>query len=377
MLVPPRHVAAFALPVLATLIVAAPAAAASSGGAEWRRPSPPSTRLACGQTVTTDVRLDADLVDCPGAGLIVGAAGITIDLHGHTIDGDGRSQGQDAGIDNGAKFTDVTVKNGTVKEFDVGVKVGALPSSPPSSSTRATLRRLSILDTNEGIWLIRADDNDLERNTVDGIVGGLGIDLLGSSGNDVERNTVTRTGTGIELVDANDNRLSRNSATANALGMAVTIGSTGNDVERNLLVANNDTGLLLAGAHDTSVLRNYVASSLEDGIDVLTSTGSDLERNVVLRNGSTPTFRDGDGILIDANSTDTELTRNRADQNGDDGIDVRALDTALSRNGADRNVDLGIAAVDGVSDGGRNSAEGNGNPAQCTGSGVLLTEPAT
>ncbi len=62
--VPQRRLAALALPVLAILIVAAPAAATGSGGAEWRQPAPPSTPLACGQTVTTDVRLDA----APGLG---------------------------------------------------------------------------------------------------------------------------------------------------------------------------------------------------------------------------------------------------------------------------------------------------------------------
>jgi len=78
-------------------------------------------------------------------------------------------------------------------------------------------------------------------------------------------------------------------------------------------------------------------------------------------------FREGDGILVDANSTDTELARNRSDQNADDGIDVRATDTELTRNSANRNTDIGIVAVDGVDDGGRNRASDNGGPEQCTG----------
>jgi hypothetical protein len=40
--------------------------------------------------------------------------------------------------------------------------------------------------------------------------------------------------------------------------------------------------------------------------------------------------------------------------------------TTLTGNHALRNGDLGIEAVFGVTDGGRNKAHGNGNPAQCT-----------
>jgi hypothetical protein len=42
----------------------------------------------CGDTITTDVKLDRDLVDCPGNGLVIGADNIDLDLNGHTIDGD-------------------------------------------------------------------------------------------------------------------------------------------------------------------------------------------------------------------------------------------------------------------------------------------------
>ncbi len=374
--IPPRRALAsvLAAATVAALAAVAPALATNTGGAEWRGPKTTQAALECGQVVTTDVRLEADLVDCPGAGLIVGADGITIDLHGHTIDGDGRFQGTDAGIDNGARHTEVTVRNGTIQEFDAGVKIGALPSTPPSTSTHNTLRRLQVTDTNEAIWLIRADDNDVLRNRVDGVSGGTGIDLLGSSGNDVEHNTVLRTGTAIELTDADDNRLSRNGATGNAAGIAVTVGSTGNDVERNLLVSNNQTGIFLGGAHDTDIERNLVASNLEDGIDVAASSGTSVTRNVVLRNGDKPIFRDGDGILVDENSSDTELTRNRVEQNHDDGIDARVVDTSLGRNSANANGDLGISAVDGVDDEGGNRAVGNGNPAQCT--GIACAQPA-
>jgi len=41
--------------------------------------------LECGERVTADVRLDADLRDCGGVGLAIGAGGVTVDLGGHQL----------------------------------------------------------------------------------------------------------------------------------------------------------------------------------------------------------------------------------------------------------------------------------------------------
>jgi hypothetical protein len=82
------------------------------------------------------------------------------------------------------------------------------------------------------------------------------------------------------------------------------------------------------------------------------------------------------GAAIDGISLGTEtdnpipgarIKANRANGNGDDGIDVRRAGTLLRANSANRNGDLGISAVAGVIDGGANRAAGNGNPAQCAG----------
>ena len=45
--------------------------------------------VSCGDTITVDTTLDSDLVDCPNNGIVIGADDITLDLNGHTIDGDG------------------------------------------------------------------------------------------------------------------------------------------------------------------------------------------------------------------------------------------------------------------------------------------------
>ena len=56
----------------------------------------------CGSHVTRDVTLHADLTGCQGAGLVIAADGVTVDLRGHTIEG---------GIDNSSAYDQVTVKS--------------------------------------------------------------------------------------------------------------------------------------------------------------------------------------------------------------------------------------------------------------------------
>ena len=90
-----------------------------------------AVHVSCGDTITTDTTLDRDLTDCPNNGIIIGADDITLDLNGHTIDGDGQlidpcpeGELRDAGIS--ADFHDgVTVVDGVVREFAVGVGVGS------------------------------------------------------------------------------------------------------------------------------------------------------------------------------------------------------------------------------------------------------------
>ncbi len=68
--------------MIAALTLVAALAGAGSAAAN----SSPST-VNCGDTLTHSVKLTADLTNCPGDGLVIGANGITVDLNGHTIDG--------------------------------------------------------------------------------------------------------------------------------------------------------------------------------------------------------------------------------------------------------------------------------------------------
>jgi hypothetical protein len=78
--------------------------------------------LSCGAEVTSSLTLRADLLDCPGDGLVVAANNIVINLAGHTIGGDDTTgvERLDSGI-LVADHSHVTVTGGTVTAFDAGV----------------------------------------------------------------------------------------------------------------------------------------------------------------------------------------------------------------------------------------------------------------
>src|SRR5690606_28757168 len=67
----------------------------------------------CGAVVTTTTTVTANLTDCPGDGLIIGAHNITLNLNGRTVDGVGLG----VGIRNNG-FDNVTIRNGAVTGFD-------------------------------------------------------------------------------------------------------------------------------------------------------------------------------------------------------------------------------------------------------------------
>ncbi len=114
------------LAVAALLLALAPAAHAVE-----------AVSVDCGETIFTDTKLANDLIDCPNVGIVIGADNITLDLNGHTIDGDAApvegcpaDEPCDVGIVNtanegarpvnGPGHSGVTIKNGSVREFEMG-----------------------------------------------------------------------------------------------------------------------------------------------------------------------------------------------------------------------------------------------------------------
>jgi parallel beta-helix repeat protein len=344
--------------------------------------------IGCGDTITQDTRLTANLVNCPGTGLVIGADSITLDLNGHTVDGDGTGD-DDVGIDVSGHRA-VTITHGTVQEFTEGVLV--------SGGSGVALRGLTSSDeAHGGITVERSSAVTIADNVVRGAGAGIivgssdavlvssnrvsastfgGIALFGSRHVRISDNTVTGSpaDAAVGLFDgSSDNEVSANRLSRSGAGIALN-----NDAARNLIAANtighNDSGVIVdVGTHDNRVLGNAVEDSSFEGIAVVGSDRNLVAGNTVARNGA---LDEAGGIVLIALPDDpaqtsdaNTLTDNVALDNGGDGIHVDGGQPAnlLRANQADRNTQLGIDAATGAIDGGANRAARNGDARQCVG----------
>ncbi|MDQ4068485.1 MAG: right-handed parallel beta-helix repeat-containing protein, partial [Actinomycetota bacterium] len=83
-----------------------------------------AAHVSCGQTITQNTVLDSDVGPCPagGNGIIIGADNIALDLNGHRVLGTPNVINDGAGIYILGR-TGVTVRNGTIRDFDCGVAI--------------------------------------------------------------------------------------------------------------------------------------------------------------------------------------------------------------------------------------------------------------
>jgi parallel beta-helix repeat protein len=359
------------------MLVAAAAAPVSNAAPDHRAP-------ACGDTITGDTRLTADLVGCPQTGLVIGADGVTLDLNGHRVEGD--ASGDDVGLDLEGHAA-VTIVNGTVRGFADGVLV--------LGSRQVTLRRLTSADEGHGgitvessrdvvitdnvtrgdgagIIVARSDAVRVETNRVSGSGSG-GIPVFGSRRVVVAGNTVTASSdAGVGLFDGTSgSAVTGNRLSGNGAGLSVDNGAAGNLITGNS-VARNASGVILdVGTYDNQVVGNAIADSAFEGIAVVGSDGNSIARNRVERNGALDA---SGGIVVIPSPDDPSQTSdanvladNAAVANGGDGIRVGEGQSAnlLRGNRADRNTLLGIDAAPGTIDGGGNTAARNGDPREC------------
>lgn len=345
-----------------------------------------ATHVSCGDTITSDTTLDSDLIDCPNNGIIIGAADVTLDLNGHTIDGDGQpfepcSEGNfcDVGVANDG-HGGVSVINGAVTEFSVGVfifaanrnRVVSISSSANAffgfvlaESARSAIRNSSGNDNippeGDGLGLFgshrtRVVGNTFRRN-------GLGIHVSDSTNNQFRGNLISRTedGPGM-LVEADRNEMRGNVCRRNGICILVARGS-GNVVARNR-VRGDDDGIAVENGRGNLLIRNRVVETRKSGIYLglthppIGGGGNVVRNNVVIGSG-------GEGFKVTKHDDHSILRQNFARGVGDDGFRVQSRTSKLMDNRAIGNGDLGIRAVEGVTDGGGNVARRNGDSRQC------------
>jgi parallel beta-helix repeat protein len=386
-----------------TCLAAAIAVAAAVSPAQ-AAPTGPS----CGDTIARDTTLTADLVGCPGDGLVIGADGVTLNLNGHTLAGEASP-----GIGVRNRHHRVVVEGGTVRGFYRAVEF--------TGARLGIIRDLTAVhNANRAIVLADgSDDNVVEHNNASSN-GRSGIVLIASQGNLVSHNrTVDNALTGIGGLDAAHNRVLANVVADNHDNGIFWDGGSGNRIEGNRvsdspfqgmalnlddgLIAGNHLvhtgdalaltgsgnrvtrnvvsdvggcpdgcgyGLSLEGGAHNEITDNVVARTTRDGIrvDAFVPEDAPLTSDTLIR-GNVVRDAGVDGISVGTETPNpirgTTITANTILRSRDDGIDIERSETVLSDNHAIRNGDFGIEAIPGVTDAGGNRAAANGNAAQC------------
>jgi parallel beta-helix repeat protein len=346
-----------------------------------------ANHVGCGDTITSDATLDSDLTNCPNNGVVIGADDVSLNLNGHSIDGDGAPA---VGCDFESEFCDfgvlnvghdgVTIKNGSVRQFAIGVFLvdGARHSRvlrisatrhvffglAISAAARSLVRRGSfsrnIAPDGDGIGVFGSDHIRIVRNSIRRNPGP-GIHLAESAGNLIKNNAFARNSPSLLMERADRTRVEGNRVIRGG-GIIVAPGDR-NVLARNRVVGGFDS-IAIDKGEGNRIIRNAVAHSHGAGIRLAIRQPSLGGKNNLIRQNRVRASRE-DGFLVNQKDHHSILLGNVAIGSADDGFDIVSHTATLTRNRAVRNGDRGIEAGAGVNDGGGNVARNNGDPLQC------------
>jgi len=295
----------------------------------------------CGQTLTTNTTLTADL-DCSGYGstaLYMGANSIVLNLNGHTIWGPPGNEGQ-YGVDTDG-YNRTTIKNGSINHYYIGVYV--------NNSNRTLVQNLEMTGENAndyGVYVDYGVKNTLNLLDIHGfetaVYGEYGANLTVKnstlSGDTVdgeglylyEQTADTITGNhfhgyyGVYDYESHRQAYSGNTSNGNEYGFYLYCDSYGT-VNASGNTANNN------GTYGIYTYYCYVVDHPVDGYTgsrIVGNTASGNETGFYDESSYNAAFRSNvandnsdDGLYFDS-PAGSKITFNSARRNGDSGIEI-------------------------------------------------------
>jgi parallel beta-helix repeat protein len=215
-------------------------------GALVLRSAPPAaaqaTNATCGQVITASKTLNGDLLNCSRHGLVIGASGITLNLGGHTIDG--VDVAPQSGIVNPG-FDNVTITNGSVKDFTYGVDLH-------SDARNNRVQSLRVSSNQYGVVMTVGKANIITGNNV---FANIEVGIFVADTNTITNNTVTgHIKTGIWVQSGAGSVISGNKAVSNGdIGILASSSASGTKFTNNIANGNgygiqsDDTTATLTG----------------------------------------------------------------------------------------------------------------------------------
>jgi parallel beta-helix repeat protein len=355
------------------------------------RPAPPrsagtpanaAATVSCGQTITKNTTLTADVGPCAVDGIIIGADNITLNLNGRRVFGnsDQGESGEFAGIRLAGR-TGVTVtghpgksgKTGTVSGFEAGVVIdGGSANTVQNVTARDNIGRDDPFNAElgDGIIVFDSPSNRILNNVVahNGIFDGIGVLGSASDNTTIQGNTVE---------DTVGPRPSDGSTVGGPAGQGVIVNGadgatrgviTGTKTEGNTIRRNASTGIGNINHVDASIVRNTIEGN---GLTNLAGNGIGIQAGLgfriafatrILVQGNEVHGNGQDGILIREGASENRIIDNDAADNNAAFEFFRSFDLNDENPDCDQNVWSGNIWGAGLFDPACVTAGGSGPP---------------
>ena len=287
----------------------------------------------CGTTITEDTKLDHDQ-NCSGTtGITIATPGVTLDLCGFTVDGD------DTFGHHGIVITAdrVTVKNGTVRDFEDGVRI--------RDADRVTLKNLWVIsnrddgvNAEESRFLtldkVRANNNGEEGADIDTNSNYFTIKYSTFNGNGFGSDNDEE---GVDTDDSHHGKIIHSEASDNDDDYGVISHSKAdNNDDENFEI---NTGVYVKITHNVAT-----DGKNGDGFELDRIEKSLIKKNIAKNN-------DRAGFDIESGSDNNTVTLNKAIDNDEDGIEFSSSSDGndIHSNVAKKNSDEGFLWQGGLS----------------------------